>query len=187
MQTISLNRYRPPTHRPAHPITRLGQSTARPPCCPNPRSPGEEGFFWKNLGTPLTYTHQIQSTAREFGTDPEDLMMFAPLTSQNSLAHAVTHTATNAQRQTHRPGGDLRFFVAPRGGFEWFLPAPKFVLGWPTKGTLPETIMEVEYSLFVEENGLPRGHIPLPYLLDGGFATSKFVTSSCTSYPCVAH
>ena len=34
--------------------------------------------------------------------------------------------------------------------------------------TLPETIIELEYSLFVEENSLARGHVPLPCLLDGG-------------------
>ena len=34
--------------------------------------------------------------------------------------------------------------------------------------TLPETIIEVEYRLVVEENSLARGHVPLPCLLDGG-------------------
>ena len=29
--------------------------------------------------------------------------------------------------------------------------------------------MEVEYSLFIEEFSLPRGHAPLPCLLDGGY------------------
>ena len=34
--------------------------------------------------------------------------------------------------------------------------------------TLHETIMEVEYSLFIEEFSLPRGLVPLPCLFDGG-------------------
>ena len=36
-----------------------------------------------------------------------------------------------------------------------------------TVGILPETIMEVENHRFVEENNLPRGHVPLPYFVGG--------------------
>ena len=35
-------------------------------------------------------------------------------------------------------------------------------LGGAVLITLPGTNMEVENTLFVEENGLPRGHCPLP-------------------------
>ena len=34
---------------------------------------------------------------------------------------------------------------------------------------LPETITEVENHRFVEENSLPRGHVPLPWLFQGGY------------------
>ena len=33
--------------------------------------------------------------------------------------------------------------------------------------TLPGTDMEAENTLFIEENGLPRGHVPLPMLVPG--------------------
>ena len=47
----------------------------------------------------------------------------------------------------------------------------QFTLPKPSKQSLeifPETIMEVEYSLFVEQKSVPRGHVPLPCLLDVG-------------------
>ena len=36
--------------------------------------------------------------------------------------------------------------------------------------------MEAEYSLFVEENSLPRGHVPFPCLLDGGYILVTYIS-----------
>ena len=53
------------------------------------------------------------------------------------------------------------------GTFFRLMDPEKWKHGSSNISSLKQSIMEVENHRFVEENSLPRGHVPLPFLLEG--------------------